>query len=66
MGIRTKPARMPRGPSRERTSLTDSETEDDFHDGPDAELVELKIVLRELPEMAKMDIRLMGNRSHRQ
>ena len=37
----------------ERTSLTDSETEDDFHDGPDAELVELKIVLRELPEMAE-------------
>ena len=36
----------------ERASLTDSETEDDFHDGPDAELVELKIVLRELPEMA--------------
>ena len=37
----------------ERASLTDSETEDDFHDGPDAELVELKIVLRELPEMAE-------------
>ena len=35
----------------ERASLTDSETEDDFHDGPDAEWVELKIVLRELPEM---------------
>ena len=36
----------------ERTSLTDSETEDDFHDADDAEWVELKIVLRELPEMA--------------
>ena len=36
----------------ERESLTDSETEDDFHDGDDAEWVELKIVLRELPEMA--------------
>ena len=35
----------------ERTSLTDSETEDDFHDADDAEWVELKIVLRELPEM---------------
>ena len=37
----------------ERTSLTDSEEEDDFHDGDDAEWVELKIVLRELPEMAE-------------
>ena len=37
----------------ERASLTDSETEDDFHDGDDAEWVELKIVLRELPEMAE-------------
>ena len=37
----------------ERTSLTDSETEDDFHDADDAEWVELKIVLRELPEMAE-------------
>ena len=36
----------------ERMSLTDSEEEDDFHDGDDAEWVELKIVLRELPEMA--------------
>ena len=35
----------------ERTSLTDSEEEEDFHDGDDAEWVELKIVLRELPEM---------------
>ena len=35
----------------ERTSLTDSEEEDDFHDADDAEWVELKIVLRELPEM---------------
>ena len=35
----------------ERASLTDSETEEEFHDGPDAELVELKIVLRELPEI---------------
>ena len=37
----------------ERTSLTDSEEEDDFHDADDAEWVELKIVLRELPEMAE-------------
>ena len=36
----------------ERASLTDSEEEDDFHDADDAEWVELKIVLRELPEMA--------------
>ena len=50
----------------ERTSLTDSEEEEDFHDGDDAEWVELKIVLRELPEIRKMDIRWMGNRSHRQ
>ena len=35
----------------ERASLTDSEEEEDFHDGDDAEWVELKIVLRELPEM---------------
>ena len=35
----------------ERTSLTDSEEEEDFHDADDAEWVELKIVLRELPEM---------------
>ena len=37
----------------ERASLTDSEEEDDFHDADDAEWVELKIVLRELPEMAE-------------
>lgn len=37
----------------EQASLTDSETEDDFHDGDDTELVELKIILREVPEMAK-------------
>ena len=37
----------------ERASLTDSETEDDFHDADDAEWVELKIVLREVPEMAE-------------
>ena len=37
----------------ERTSLTDSEEEEDFHDADDAEWVELKIVLRELPEMAE-------------
>ena len=36
----------------ERASLTETEEEDDFHDGDDAEWVELKIVLRELPEMA--------------
>ena len=35
----------------ERTSLTETEEEDDFHDGDDAEWVELKIVLRELPEI---------------
>ena len=35
----------------ERASLTDSETEEEFHDGPDAELVELKIILREVPEI---------------
>jgi DNA-binding transcriptional ArsR family regulator len=35
----------------ERTSLTDSEEEDDFHDGDDAEWVELKIVLRDVPEI---------------
>ena len=35
----------------ERASLTETEEEDDFHDGDDAEWVELKIVLRELPEM---------------
>ena len=37
----------------ERASLTETEEEDDFHDGDDAEWVELKIVLRELPEMAE-------------
>ena len=37
----------------ERASLTDSEEEEDFHDADDAEWVELKIVLRELPEMAE-------------
>ena len=37
----------------ERTSLTDSEEEEDFHDGDDAEWVELKIILREVPEMAE-------------
>ena len=37
----------------ERTSLTETEEEDDFHDADDAEWVELKIVLRELPEMAE-------------
>ena len=35
----------------ERTSLTDSEEEDDFHDADDAEWVELKIVLRDVPEI---------------
>ena len=35
----------------ERASLTDSEEEEDFHDGDDAEWVELKIILREVPEM---------------
>ena len=34
----------------ERASLTDSETDDNFQDDPDVELVELKIILRELPE----------------
>ena len=37
----------------ERASLTETEEENDFHDGDDAEWVELKIVLRELPEMAE-------------
>ena len=37
----------------ERASLTDSETEDDFHDGGDTELVELKMTLREVPEIAE-------------
>ena len=36
----------------ERTSLTETEEENDFHDGDDAEWVELKIILREVPEMA--------------
>ena len=36
----------------ERASLTETE-EEDVHDGDDAEWVELKIVLRELPEMAE-------------
>ena len=44
---------MPLRSLAERASLTDSEEEDDFHDGDDAEWVELKIVLRELPEMAE-------------
>lgn len=35
----------------ERASLPDSETDDNFQDAPDGELVELKIVLRELPDM---------------
>ena len=35
----------------ERTSLTETEEEDDFHDGDDAEWVELKIVLRDVPEI---------------
>ena len=35
----------------ERASLTETEEEDDFHDGDDAEWVELKIVLREVPEI---------------
>ena len=35
----------------ERASLTETEEENDFHDADDAEWVELKIVLRELPEM---------------
>ena len=37
----------------ERSSLPDSETEDDFHDGGDAALGELKITLREVPEIAE-------------
>ena len=37
----------------ERASLTETEEENDFHDADDAEWVELKIVLRELPEMAE-------------
>ena len=36
----------------ERASLTETEEDDDFHDGDDAEWVELKIILREVPEMA--------------
>ena len=35
----------------ERASLTETEEENDFHDGDDAEWVELKIILRELPEI---------------
>ena len=35
----------------ERASLPDSETDDNFQDDPDGELVELKIILRELPDM---------------
>ena len=35
----------------ERASLTETEEEEDFHDGDDAEWVELKIILRELPEI---------------
>ena len=47
----------------ERASLTDSEEEDDFHDGDDAEWVELKIVLREVPGNGrKTGIRLTENR----
>ena len=37
----------------ERASLPDSETEADFHDSGDAALGELKITLREVPEIAK-------------
>ena len=37
----------------ERAALTDSETENDFDDGDDAELVALKIIVREVPENAK-------------
>ena len=37
----------------ERASLPDSETEDDFHDGGNAALVELKMTLREVPEIAE-------------
>ena len=44
---------MPLRSLAERASLTDSEEEEDFHDADDAEWVELKIVLRELPEMAE-------------
>ena len=35
----------------ERASLPDNETGDNFQDDPDGELVELKIVLRELPDL---------------
>ena len=35
----------------EREPLTDGETEDNIHDGDDAEFVELKIILRELSEI---------------
>ena len=35
----------------ERASLTETEEENDFHDGDDAEWVELKIILREVPEI---------------
>ena len=45
----------------ERASLTDSETEDDFHDGEDAEWVELKIILREVPEMTENGHPIDGN-----
>ncbi|RKU22879.1 hypothetical protein C6503_03700 [Candidatus Poribacteria bacterium] len=45
----------------ERASLMDSETEDDFHDGDDAELVELKIILREVSEMAENGHPINGN-----
>ena len=37
----------------ERASLTDKETEGDFDGGDDSELVELRIILRKLPEMAE-------------
>ena len=45
---------MPRGPSRGRQDRLDNESEFSVSDiVNDAELVELKIVLRELPEMAE-------------
>ncbi len=35
----------------ERASLTETEEENDFHDADDAEFVELKIILRDVPEI---------------
>ena len=37
----------------ERASLPETEGENDFHDADDAELVELKIILQDVPEMAE-------------